>query len=193
MREVGWTTSKTFTPFLTDYTNVAYFGGAKISHLSIYYDRTFDSNYLTRSMSALVTPYSKNNTANIQFLSDDCFYSRILNRYPNSMIAHLDSVLLVGQAQRYFKQFTTTTEGAFTRIKCLLNTFTEQDQEQDLHSFKIGELITLDNCSQTSLNNIWRLDTIGIDFVTFLVNGSFTGETGLFLIKRTPIRRRFLE
>lgn len=184
----GYTCSETFT-YPTNWMDVAYFGGATISNLSIHRGSDLPNlnDYVTRSWDALTTVYEPGLNANISHLSDNVNTSRIVDAPPNSAVAQLDTLLIRGFSHRISNELTVVTDSGTSTVTVLLPQDSIPERRIDFHDFSIGDTISLDGCAQEELNRTWRIESITGNSVSFSMIGTVSPETGVFMVKRAPI------
>lgn len=184
----GHTCSETFT-YPSNWMDVAYFGGATISNLSIHRGSDLPNlnDYVARSWDALTTVYEPSINANVAHLSDNVDTSRILDTPPNSAVAQLDTLLIRGMSHRISNEITVVTDSGTSTVTVMIPHDSDPARRIDFHDFSIGDTISLDGCSQEDLNRSWQIEAIASDSVTFSLVGAVAPETGVFVVKRAPI------
>lgn len=184
----GFTCSETFL-YEYHWYNIAYYGGATISNLSIHKGNDLPNinEYTARTWAALTTPYVRGINSNISHLSDNVFTSNLVDTHPNSTVSQLDSILVRGISQRISTVITTESTGANSLVTVWLPPNTAPNLMTAHHDFSIGDTISLDGCSQSVLNGTWKVESITIESVSFSVVGNVDSENGIFMVKRPPI------
>lgn len=172
-----------------DWTDVAYYGGAAISNLSIHRGTEIPIEYdhTVKTWNALTNVFVPSQSSDIIQLTDNIDTSRILDTNPNSVISQLDSLLIRGCSHRLFTTLTVENTDDTSEVTLWLLPASNSKMRLEIHDFFVGDMISLDGCSQSILNKTWQVTARSQDSVSFVLEGTVHSEGGLFMIKRPPI------